>query len=1429
MDTFYPSQHALDGQMKDPREMEPLQSQPAQNDAWRQMGFVQASPPPMEMSVVQESVDDLVDALSIGTRHDYSPGVPTLTLAYQSSTTQIYRQGKEGGIKVILAGAGHCPNPDPSAVTREESISRLEIERRISNHLPQSLSQRKITKLDAFNGNPAVFFEWVDGITLSKWLEQGPVFDLNHRLRTAIAITRTLAEYHAVGVAHNRLSTSNIILDISDRHCIATLIDLSKGVISHDGGLKDKRADLKDLGRVFCELFRENGSGDYEDTKHVLVEDHSSVEDYECLPTPSKRRGKQKDAVDVFFRENGGERYEDTTHVLVEDDEHSPSRSKKRGKKRGKQKDAVDDLPLYLSSLIPALMSACNDDCEVPGERYEDIKHVLADLNAAAKKYGIYFRPYDEATSQNRLHLQRGAFYGRQSELAVLMHSLNSVMILGQPVMTAVSGHGGMGKTTLVNQIIKPLKERHGYLITGKFDQKGRRPDSVIFSAIDSFFGSLMEGGDHDVKARLKKRITDVVGGFGANVLTKSIPNLGNFVENAYTHTCNDQVSRQVLLCKLISAIADQMNPIVIIIDDLQWADETSLNVLKMIATDPDITYCLCIGCYRDDDKVLTQKVTNMLNGIKSLHVSVMAINLAPLEKESVNTMISEVFCLPPSLSQKLSSIVFNKTAGGPIYVVKLLQSLCEEGLIRFSLTARRWEYQIGKIGLKVLPAGVVQYMTVEMEKLPHSYRLVLEVAACLGHPFDYHTFKKAKVQGKLKLEDLLPRVAAFGFIQELAPNQFAWAHDQVQQAAYGLIPENRREAFHLLIGTKLLMNTPESELEKSIFDIVGQINIGKRLLDSDDQKYEVGELYLLAGEQALKTSSFHSAAKYFMSGIELLQGGDCWESEYNLSMKLHDAALEALFATGEFTTLSMLTSKILTHARNFDDKLNCYQYLVRYLASSRQSEKGISTCITVLEQVGETKGIAMGLGFTMGLNLCNFLGETLPTKISDVVIYTAYRKTKRLLDKYSEDDILRLPQMVDERKLVAMDFLNHMISSSNGTRPHLNVLVVIRMVELTLEYGLCDVSACAFSGYGNVNCLDQDFESGYRFGYVALKIMARLGKENLRFQARVYTNVYGFINIWREPFQASLPKLLEGYDAGCLHGDMEYSYWQIQIYCGLSLISGEDLAKLQQNATKYAKRAMQHNQSTVANGIVTLLSAFLELTGDANSRDGAYEAILNCTEDALYQQLASSNEDRACALICNKGKFVSILKGNIDDAVQYYHMGLKHPFGMRTTSINIIMGHFTDGLIALICAQELGDDQGQWTNVGLGVIKKMKKWMPSSPWNFANKVYLLEAEHFVLKGNYELAREKYEASIKAAQSHRFVHEEGLAFERAGNFYLDRGRRADAVSHFTQAKRCYELWGAQALVDCIAEKCKGTFNRSDSMETSIVSPSPLHH
>jgi len=578
-------------------------------------------------------------------------------------------------------------------------------------------------------------------------------------------------------------------------------------------------------------------------------------------------------------------------------------------------------------------------------------------------------------------------------------------------------------------------------------------------------------------------------------------------------------------------------------------------------------------------------------------------------------------------------------------------------------------------------------------------------------------------------------------------------------------------------------MNTPENELDTAIFDVLGHMNKGIRLIQTHEQKYEVARLNLMAGESCIKTSSFHSAADYFTNGIKLLPG-ECWECEYNLTVKLHDAAQDAVFATGDFPTLGLLNSRVIANAKNFDDKLNSYNNIIRYLVSLGQLDQAISKCKSILKELGE------------GLPLL------LPGILGVPVLLREFWTVKKMLGQYSGKDILGHKRMTDTRKLAEMEFLQSIISAGNNSAdPRIVAILITRLVKLSLEFGLCDVSAFAFAAYGSmlVHGKIKDLEGGYFYGNLAIQVLNLLGAN--RFKARVFAIVYGFINIWRDPFQASLDNLLEGYNAGCVNGDMEYAYWNLQSYSGLALYTGQGLIMLQNNMRTYAKRAIQCKQMGAALGIVPFLSAVLELTGDARKED-IYKAFFNTTSDVLFQQLNSRNDHRTCMLILNNRKFTRIFTGDMDGAVEAYELSLSLTGGlmeyMRT--MPYIMRVFADGLIALSCARKHGEDEQRWTTIGEGIIETMKKWTKISKWNFANKCYLLEAEYYFLKCN-EMALEKYEASITAARSHRFIHEEGLAFSLCGQYHLSKGRKGDAQQNLTQAKRCYERWGARSLVD----------------------------
>ena len=797
-----------------------------------------------------------------------------------------------------------------------------------------------------------------------------------------------------------------------------------------------------------------------------------------------------------------------------------------------------------------------------------------------------------------------------------------------------------------------------------------------------------------------------------------------------------------------------------------------SLSVIETVISDPDVHYCLYVGCYRNENK--TEAIEQMITRAKSHDVNMFLVNLSPLDKESVNMLISESMCLPPSLSQPLSTILNGKCAGSPLF----LRLFLSDGMIRFNLTTHTWDYDIRKIAMKEIPVELVQYLTSRMSQLPHSFRLVLKLASCLGDSFDAETFNKAKVKSDYDVDQVLPSVCQIGYIYEISSGKFIWAHDVVRHAAYALIPENMKEAFHLLIGTRMLMNTPNQKLKTSIFYILQHINQGIRIIESPEQKNEIAELNLLAGKLSYETSSFHSAAEYFMNGIALL-ADECFEHQYDLSIELHNAGQGALLATGDFAMLKSLSSKVLTRARCFKDKIPAYNNLIGYLISSGQPEDALILCSKVLDD----------------------LEEPLPAPIMDITIGMCVLeliKVKFRIGLKTEEKILNLPKMRNERKLILMDFLQCALSATpNVDNPCSGAILASRMVNLSLKYGLCDASSFAFALVGTcfLNSPQEDFKGAFFLADLAIKILHHLPRSN-RFKARVFATVYGMVLIWRDPLQASLEKLLEGFNAGCCVGDQEYAYWNLLSYTGLALYTGQHLPLFVKHVMTCVKRGIQRQQIAGTKAIASSLAAAVKLAGSA-SKDDIYH-LFNTTEDIILNE---QKDRRCCMLIWVNRKFSFIYNGDMDGAVQSYKESLCHPFGPLARPLKTmphIMSVFTDGLIGFFEARKHQQDEQKWSALGRRALEIFQRWNRLSIWNFSNKLHLLEAEEFFLKGN-SLALEKYQASIAAAHDHHFTHEEGLAYSKLGCYHAVQGQDAAAKQCFKQADMCFRRWGAHCL------------------------------
>ncbi|KAL7539058.1 hypothetical protein ACHAXR_009003, partial [Thalassiosira sp. AJA248-18] len=955
-----------------------------------------------------------------------------------------------------------------------------------------------------------------------------------------------------------------------------------------------------------------------------------------------------------------------------------------------------------------------------------------------------------------------------------------------QPLMATISGSPGTGKTTLVNNVRDTLADR-SHFIEGKF-VKSARPDTVLAYALDSFFGKFIDdnaGHNVNVYMSMKWRVQDAIGSANSSVLLQIIPNLQKWLAEGNV-TVEDLESTpkgigsshrlKCLFCKLIGAIACKDYPLILYLDDLQWADSTTLDIIQMVMSDPDTHHFIFLGSYRDDEVGPSHPLSAKLKAIQEQDIRIVTIKVGPIEKDFVTTMLSEALCLPPSLCRPLSTIVHSKTGGIILFILRFLASLNDEGLLWYSMTSRRWRWDLTKIRQKEIHGDVVSHMTQHMTLLSKKMQIVLKVAACLGPHFNKKTIERATKDVDI---GFFESCVENGFLHILSSDKFIWSHDQIHQAAYNLIPRDKREPFHLLLGSRIFMKTSSSEMEDMIFVVVDNMNRGAKLIEDQIQKYEVAQLNLQAGKKALATSAFDSASKYLMVGLRLL-GPNSWVEKYSLTINLYDAASMALLLNGDFNELSKITKEPLMNAQSFEDKLYIYNTVVRALAATTKFKEGISTCVFVLSQ----------------------LGVTIPTDITADVYQDEATQVTQLLAGKSEEELLSLPILIGRKKMAAMQFMNHALIMTFIAKPAMNPIIVFRMIKMSLEHGICNISSFAFGCYGAwlVSQPSFDVDRAHSMGRLATKMMKNLGASEMI--PRVYTTVYSIINIWKEPWQACLSKNMEAYESAAKTGDLEYAIGNLYQYCTTAIYGcGENLEGLSQKIHSYAKWALPFNQLHVWKTVIIMNQLTLDLMGIEQNAFLPY--VSGVTEETCYTSARENSEISICRLICHKRKYVAFLTGNLDTAADMHDLCMEYNklMGPTARNINLLVTMFIDGLIGFFFARKAKEDKEKWFKIGQDAMHSMRNWASScSEWNFTNKLHLLEAEYYFLKEDDKRAMACYYASIKSARDHRFVHEEGLAEEKLATYLLHKSKHYEAMSAFANAKKCYERWGAHSLV-----------------------------
>ncbi|MEH2259575.1 trifunctional serine/threonine-protein kinase/ATP-binding protein/sensor histidine kinase [Nostoc sp.] len=1048
------------------------------------------------------------------------------------------------------------------------------------------------------------------------------------------------------------------------------------------------------------------------------------------------------------------------------------------------------NIPLVLSEIISKLMAKNGEDRyqSALGIKY-DLEICLSQLQATGNIESFVLGERDISER----FLIREKLYGREKEVAQLLAAFEQVST-GSTEMMLVAGFSGIGKTAVVNEVHKPIVRQRGYFIKGKYDQFGRNiPFSAFVQAFRDLMGQFLSESDAQLQT-WKTKILEAVGENG-QVLIDVIPSLERIIGKQPPVTERSGTAAQnrfnLLMQKFVQIFTRQEHPLVMFLDDLQWADSASLKLLQLLMSGTG--YLLILGAYRDNEISPAHPFILTVDEIVKTGAVVNTITLQSLSLADMNQLLADTLNCKLSLAEPLTELVVQKTKGNPFFATQFIKVLYEYGQITFDSKTRYWQCDIAQVRALALTDDVVEFMALQLQKLPNQTQNVLKLAACIGAQFDLNTLAivsersleatAADLWKALQEGLIIPNTEIYKFfiqsdsasVSDAAANPtYRFLHDRIQQAAYSLIPNDQKQITHLEIGTLLFRNSSETQRQERIFDIVGHFNLAAELITEPDACYEFATLNLQAGKAAKAAAAFDAAFMFVSKGIDRLPNTK-WQDNYPLSLALYDLGAGVAYLCSQFEQTDRLIASILQNARNLLDKVSAYETKILSHIAQNQMQEAVSIALDVLQQ--------------LRLKL-----PKQPTKI-DVLLGLA--KTKLILGNKKTAELIDLPKMSNPRVLAIMRILSSAASATYVCAPQLMPLFVFERINLSVCYGNTALSAVAYAWYGMILCgVVMDIEAGYQFGQLALQVLERFNATDSKAQT-LFINCI-LISHWREPVKDSIPLLLEAYQTGLETGDVEYATWAVGMYSYNQYCTGKHLSDTEQTMRSLLSAIAPLNQK---NGSIYLQlhhQVTLNLLGHTNNPSILSGESYQAAEVIPMQQATKDHLGLFISYVHQQ--YLHYLFEEYAEAVEKAKVA-KLYLDSSVSSLGTVLHYFYDSLARLAVYPKVSSSERQQLLKQVKANqKKLKKWAFYAPSNYQHKFLLVEAEQHRILKKYPEAIALYDRAIALAKENQYLNEEALANELAAKFYLDWGKEKIAQVYMTEAYYCYTRWGAKAKV-----------------------------
>ncbi|MEO1430475.1 MAG: AAA family ATPase [Cyanobacteria bacterium J06633_8] len=1067
------------------------------------------------------------------------------------------------------------------------------------------------------------------------------------------------------------------------------------------------------------------------------------------------------------------------------------------GKERGLE------IPQVISDIVMKLMAKNAEDRyqSALGLKY-DLEICLQQLKETGK---IENFPIAERDKNDRFIIPE-KLYGRETEVEELLAAFKRVSGItsdSPSELMLVAGFSGIGKTALINEVHKPIVKQRGYFIKGKFDQFNRNiPLSAFVQAFRDLIAQLL--GESDAQLSIwKTKILQALGD-NAQVIVDVIPELekiigeqppvaelsGNAAENRFN----------LLFQKFLQVFTTKEHPLVIFLDDLQWADSASLKLIQLLMSESETNYLLLIGAYRDNEVFPAHPLILTLEDISKTQGIINTITLAPLTEENFNKLVADTLHCSLSIAKPLTHLIYQKTFGNPFFSTQFLKALYEDGLIKFDFDNGSWICDISQVKSLAITDDVVELMAHQIQKLPDSTQEILKLAACVGNQFDLDTLAVISQQSQIETaaalwralqeEIILPQNEVYKFYlgEEQPLNQtqdsqvvnYKFLHDRVQQAAYSLIPEAEKQATHYRIGKLLLQKIPIEIRQDRIFELVNQLNYGTSLITEQKERTQLAKLNLIACGKAKSAIAYQAGREYANIGLSLL-GENAWASQYNLTLAFHDLAVELASLCGDFEIMEDLIEEVIANAHSKLEQVNVYRIRILSLVSQNKLTSAIAIAQQFLQK----------------------LGVTFPQKPTQKDAQQAIAVINELMADRKIEDLVNLPLMTDEEKIAIVQINNSIMPVVFISNPLLFPLVVCSSIKLSIEYGNTSASAYAYSCYSMIAFnLQQDVDKGVEFGNLALQVASKLNAKTAK--PEVFSTVGLFILHRKYHIQKTLPILQEGYKIALEVGNQDMAGYNILNFCLNSFWCAKSLVTLEQEIHCYCLQLLQFNQLTLANWCRIYWQSTLNLLGIAQHPNILSGEALQETE--FLPQLIEAHDFFGLYFLYLYKLMLCYLFGEIELA-SLHRVEIRQYLIAAPGTVGEPGFYFYDSLTALATLTEESPQTAEiLQSVEENQTKLQQQWADYAPMNHQHKVDLVEAEKCRILGQKLEAIELYEKAILGAKTNKYIQEEALANELAAKFYLGWGKEKIAISYMQEAYYCYARWGAKAKTDDLEKR-----------------------